>query len=126
MRRRLAIGRAVGHAVAAPAQTQERHGPIGHRDPGRDDEPPRNDRTESVPRPRERERFAGHDNSDRHEVGNSVPPPESTGPQRLAREPARVEDILNKRFINRIQKPDEADDKDAYDAAWQAMEESPA
>ena len=32
------------------------------------------------------------------------------------------EDVLNKRFINRIQKPDEADDKDAYDAAWQAME----
>lgn len=32
------------------------------------------------------------------------------------------EDQLTKRFINKMQKPDEADDKEAFEAAWQAME----
>ncbi len=32
------------------------------------------------------------------------------------------EDQLTKRFINKMQKPDEADDKEAFDNAWQAME----
>jgi predicted Ser/Thr protein kinase len=32
------------------------------------------------------------------------------------------EEQLAKRFANKMQKPDEADDRDAYEAAWQAME----
>ncbi|MCE9562584.1 MAG: serine/threonine protein kinase [Planctomycetes bacterium] len=32
------------------------------------------------------------------------------------------EDQLTKRFVNKMQKPDDADDKEAYEAAWQAME----
>ncbi len=32
------------------------------------------------------------------------------------------EEVLNKRFVNKMQRPDDADDKEAYEAAWQAME----
>jgi serine/threonine-protein kinase len=32
------------------------------------------------------------------------------------------DEVLTKRFVNKWQKPDEADDREAYEAAWQAME----
>jgi predicted Ser/Thr protein kinase len=32
------------------------------------------------------------------------------------------DEVLNRRFINNMQKPDEADDKEAYETAWQAMQ----
>jgi serine/threonine-protein kinase len=32
------------------------------------------------------------------------------------------EEVLAKRFVNKMQKPDDADDKEAFDTAWQAME----